>query len=61
MTFKELWAQLCRKQPKLEKGTATIEITATNLKLLLEQAYDQGALSTKPKKPNPFDPYPFKT
>ena len=42
MTFRECWEQLTRKKPGLENQSANIEITGSNLYVLLEQFYDQG-------------------
>lgn len=54
MTFPELWAQLKRKKPALEKDDASVEFTAGNLRKLLRQVYEQGqAYSPEQPKPDP--------
>jgi len=45
MTFKEIWAQLCRKQPALQNPQTTVEFTSENLQSLLKQVYEQGKKS----------------
>lgn len=52
MTSDEIWEQLKRKQPKLERSDAVVEITAGNLRRLLRQAYEQGEAS-RPSSPGP--------
>jgi hypothetical protein len=45
MTFQDIWNQLCRKQPSLEKPETTVEFKSDNLKALLRQVYEQGQKS----------------
>ncbi len=47
MTFSTLWQSLCRKRPALTDDSAVVEITAANLRKLLEQAYDIGKKNAK--------------
>lgn len=42
MTFDEIWGQLLRKDPKLNNEDYRVELTAPNLKRLLQQVHDQG-------------------
>lgn len=59
MTFKEIWAQLVRKNADLAKPDARVEFRSENLEQLLKQVYEQGQKSV-PKQTgtgtkNPFD------
>ena len=54
MAFEEVWNQLLRKSPKLEKSEATVTITSDNLKQLLRQTYGQGV---KSQNSSTFDPF----
>lgn len=55
MTFQEIWQQLCRKSPSLEKPGATVEFKSENLKALLRQVYDQGQKSAPASSDGRFD------
>ena len=59
MTFEQLWGQLTRKQPKLERDAAIVEFTAGNLRRLLRQAYEQGQLSVPHKTADENPPGAF--
>jgi hypothetical protein len=53
MTFKEIWNQLLRKQPSLQKPETVVEFRSDNLERLLLQVYEQGQKSVKPvEKPS---------
>lgn len=45
MTFKEIWAQLLRKNADLANADAKVEFTSANLEMLLRQVYEQGQKS----------------
>lgn len=49
MTFEEIWRQLCRKSPGLDREDTRVEFTSDNLRRLLEQVYEQGQLSQSDK------------
>lgn len=56
MTFDQIWEQLKRKQPKLEKDDSVVEFTAGNLRRLLRQVYEQGEGSVQRGPTSGFDP-----
>lgn len=45
MSFQDIWAQLCRKEPSLLKPETVVEFKSDNLKALLLQVYEQGQRS----------------
>ncbi len=57
MTFDQIWAQLIRKHPKLERPDAKVEFTVGNLRRLLRQVYEKGEASVQRKSPtgDPLD------
>lgn len=63
MNFEQVWDQLKRKRPALEKPEAVVELTADNFRRLLAQVYEQGERagnkraansSADPEFPNTF-------
>ena len=60
MTFDQIWSQLTRKKPALERDDTVVEFTAGNLRRLLMQAYEQGEASVpREKKSRSGLPFPF--
>lgn len=51
MTFDQVWDQLTRKRPSLERSESVVEFTAGNLRRLLRQAYEQGEKSVACEPP----------
>ena len=49
MTFDEIWEQLKRKDDKLADESATVSMSAGNLRKLLRQTYEQGQKSVPQK------------
>ncbi len=54
MEFKDIWNQLCRKDPRLNDLDVKVEFRGPHLKQLLEQVYEQGRKSA-PKKDTSLD------
>ncbi len=50
MTFDQIWGQLVRQKPKLERDDSIAEFTVANLRRLLRQVYEQGQASV-PREP----------
>lgn len=50
MDFKDIWAQLVRKNAALADTGSRIEFTSGNLERLLRQVYDRGKKSV-PREP----------
>ena len=54
MTFDDIWERLTSKRPKLDDDQAVVQITAYNLRRLLQQVYELGQKSA-PNYRSPAD------
>ena len=55
MTFDEIWNQLTRKRPELEKDDGVLEFKALALKCLLRQVFEQGQGNSPISRSSLFD------